>query len=190
MTPLAPILLLAALALGGCTSLLPRVSSATPSPFDSYAQAQAAAERVVPFKTSVDQLAALGFDTRDGRNVTVIPYPDIVARLAPYSGVPLDQLEAGVRACIAARSECQGYLFRFEREDRRRVGNFVADFLNVQRVMHVTGWRFEALLIVSDGTVLFRNVAGNAHIERTEKQTTPLGPFQPAGERAGSMLLD
>lgn len=25
---------------------------------------------------------------------------------------------------------------------------------------------------------------------RVERQTNPLGPFQPAGERAGSLLLD
>lgn len=190
MNPFVRLLVPVAIALGGCTSMLPRGSSDTPSPFESFAEAQTAAERIVPFKTSVDQLAALGFDTRDGRNVTVIPYPDIVARLAPYSGVPLEQLDAGVRACIVARRECQGYLFRFEREDRRRQGNFLSDFLNVRRVTHVTGWRFEALLVVSERTVLFRNVAGNAHVERVERQTNPLGPFQPAGERAGSLLLD
>jgi hypothetical protein len=190
MKLLLPLALLAGTALAGCTAMLPRGSSDTPSPFQTYAEAQAAVERIVPFKTSASQLAALGFDPNEGKNVTVIPYPDIVARLAPYAGVPLDQLEAGVRACIVAQSDCRGYLFRFEREDRKREGNFLSDFLNWKRVTHVTGWRFEALLVVSDGTVLFRNVAGNAHSDRIEKQTNPLGPLQPAGEGAGSLLLN
>lgn len=182
--------LVAVVLLGGCTSMLPRGSSDTPSPFASYSDAQAAAERIVPFKTSVKQLAALGFDPDQGKNVTVIPYPDIVARLAPYSGVPLEQLDAGIRACIRAQTGCRGYLFRFQREDRRREGSFLSDFLNVRRVTHVTGWWFEAMLVVTDDAVLFRNVAGNARVERVERQTNPLGPLQDAGEGAGSMLLN
>lgn len=182
-------LLLAGVALAGCSAMLPRGALDTPSHFDSYAQAQAAAERIIPFKTSPAELAGLGFDPLQGRNVTLIPYPDIVARLAPYPGVVLDQLEPGIRACIDARSGCQGYLFRFAREDRQREGGFLADFFNVKRTTHVTGWWFEALVVVNHDAVLFRNIAGEAHVERREQQTNPLGPLQPAGEGAGRILV-
>lgn len=185
---LAPTLLAVAL-LAGCSSLLPRGSSDLRSSFGSHAEAQLAAERIVPFQTRVPELAAIGFDPQNGRNVTLIPYPDIVARLAPYSGVPLEQLDPGIRACIAAKSACRGYLFRFERQDRRREGNFLADFFNVHRITHVTGWWFETLVVTSDDAVLFRNVAGEARIERVETQKNPLGPFQPAGEGAGTLLV-
>lgn len=175
--------------LAGCSSMLPRGSSDTPSPFGSYAEAQSAAERIVPFQTQVRQLAGLGFDPQEGRNVTLIPYPDIVARLAPYAGVPLDQLDPGIRACISIKSDCRGYLFRFERQDRRREGNFVSDFFNVERLTHVTGWWFEALVVVGADAVLFRNMAGEARIERFDRQRNPLGPLQPAGEGAGTLLI-
>lgn len=186
------ILLLAlggAAALAGCTSLLPRGSSDTPSPFASFEQAREAAERIVPFRTRVDELQALGFDPGMGRNVTLIPYPDIVARLAPYSGVPLSELDPGIRQCILAQSACTGWLFRFERQDRRREGGFWADFLNIHRVTSITGWRFEALVVASGGTVLFRNHGGEPHADRVQKETNPLGPLQPAGEGAGALLL-
>jgi hypothetical protein len=175
--------------LAGCSAMLPRGSSDQSSQFASYAEAQAAADRIVPLQTRVTQLATLGFDPQQGRNVTLIPYPDIVARLAPYSGVPLEDLDPGARACIAIKSACRGYVFRFERQDRRREGNFFSDFFNVERVTHVRGWWFEALVVVGDDTVLFRNVAGEARIERVERQKNPLGPFQPAGEGAGSLLI-
>lgn len=178
----------AALVLAGCSSMLPRGSSDTPSPFETYAQAQAAAERIVPFQTAPSQLAALGFDPVGGKNVTVIPYPDIVARLAPYPGVPLERLDPGIRGCIEARTGCRGYLFRFERQDRKREGGFLADFFNFRRVTHVTGWWFEALVVADQDNVLFRNVAGEPHIERLERETKPLGPLQPAGEAAGALL--
>jgi len=175
-------------ALAGCSSLLPHGSTDTPSPFQAYAQAQAAIERVVPFTTRAGELRSLGFDTEDGKNVTLIPYPEIVARLVPYSGVPLSELDAGIQRCILAKSGCRAYLFHFERQDRKREGGFWGDFLNVRRETRVTGWWFDALLVVSDDVVLFRNHSGQARTVRVEQQTNPLGPFQPAGESAGSLL--
>jgi hypothetical protein len=177
------------LLLAGCTGMLPRGSSDTPSPFANYAEAQAAAEKIRPFQTRPSDLPALGFDMAEGRNVTLIPYPEIVARLAPYPGVPLQELDPGIRTCILARSDCRGYLFRFRREDRQRQGPFVTDFLNMRRTTNVKGWWFEALVVVSKDTVVFRNFAGEARVERVESQTNPLGPLQPAGEGAGSLLL-
>lgn len=173
----------------GCGSMLPRSSSDLPSPFETFAQAQAAAQRIVPFRTRVEELARLGFDPVGGRNVTLISYPEVVARLAPYPGVPLAELDPGIRQCILARQACRAWVFRFERTDRRREGDFWPDFLNIRRVTSITGWWFEALVVVNDDTVLFRNFAGQAKIDRLEKQTNPLGPLQDAGEGVGGALM-
>jgi hypothetical protein len=180
--------LAAALAITGCATLLPRGTSDTPSTFDSFAQAQAAATRIVPFGTRVPALKALGFDP-DGSNVTLIPYPEIVGRLAPYPGVPVEALAPGIRQCLQVQSECSAYLFHFERQDRHREGSFWLDFLNIRRITQVRGWWFETLVVVHGEDVLFRNVAGQPHTDRVERQTNPLGPFQPAGEVAGTALL-
>lgn len=173
----------------GCGSLLPRSSSDTPSPFGTFAQAEAAARRIVPFRTRVGDLAPLGFDPVGGRNVTLISYPEVIGRLAPYPGVPLAELDPGIRQCILARQACRAWLFRFERVDRRREGEFWADFLNVRRVTRITGWWFEALVVADEDTVLFHNVAGQARIDRQEQSTNPLGPLQDAGEGVGGALM-
>lgn len=146
-------------------------------------------EKIVAFQTRTSDLKALGFDPKEGKNVTLIPYPDIVARLAPHPGVPLAALDPGVRQCIEAQTACRAYLFHFERQDRRREGGFWSDFLNIRRSTTVTGWWFDALVVVSSETVLFRNFAGQARIDRIEKQNNPLGPLQPAGEHAGDVLI-
>jgi hypothetical protein len=189
MNKLLPTLVMASLLLAGCGSLLPRGSTDAPSPFQTYGQAQEALERMLPFRTQIAEMRALGFDPEEGRNVTLIPYPDIVARLAPYPGVGLADLDPGIRQCILAKSGCHAYVFRFDRQDRKREGGFWSDFLNIRRETQVTGWWFEALVVVNDGVVLFRNHSGQAHAVRVEKQTNPLGPFQPAGESAGSLLV-
>lgn len=68
-------------------------------------------------------------------------------------------------------------------------GPVVTDILNMRRTTNVTGWWFEALVVVSTDTVVFRNFAGEARVERVDRQTNPLGPLQGAGEGAGSLLL-
>lgn len=176
-------------ALSACSDLLPRGSSSMPGTFATFESAQAAAQRIVPLETPVSALKGLGFDLQSGANVTLIPYPDIVARLAPYPALPLSVLDPGVRKCVEAQAACRGYLFHFEQQERRRSGSFWPDFLNIRRTTSVTGWSFEALVVVSDGTVLFRNYAGQPQIDRVERQRNPLGPFQPAGEAAGAILM-
>jgi len=69
--------------LAGCAAALPHGTSDTPSPFDSFAQAEGAAARIVPLSTSPAELRAMGFDTEAGKNVTLVPYPDVLARLVP-----------------------------------------------------------------------------------------------------------
>lgn len=184
-----PWLMAVLLALGGCTALLPRGSSDTPARFEDFQQAKEAAERIVGRRTTVEELKALGFDPVTRPNVTLIPYPEIVAKLAPYPGVPVEQLDPGIQQCIRDRSACRGYQFHFERQDRKRLGNFFLDFLNIKRETYVTGWWFDALIVVSDGVVLFRNYGGQAVTDRVERQTNPLGPLQPSGESAGAYLL-
>lgn len=176
-------------ALTACSSLLPRGSTDTPAGFESFEQAQAAVQRITPMQTPTAELAKLGFDPVAGPNVTLIPYPDIVGRLAPHPGVPYDKLDAGIRQCIEAQAACRGYLFHFERENRRREGSFWLDFLNVRRTTNIKGWWFDALIVVTDGVVLFRNYGGQASTDKVDRKVNPLGPFQPAGESAGSVLI-
>jgi hypothetical protein len=174
--------------LAGCGSLLPRGTADTPVGFATFADAESAVRRVEALKTPVAQLKELGFDPVQGPNVTLIPYPDIVARLAPYPGVPVDHLDPGIRQCIEAQAACRGYLFHFEHQSRKREGSFWLDFLNLRRHTQVAGWWFDALIVTADGTVLFRNYGGQASTDKVERQVNPLGPFQPAGESAGQLI--
>jgi hypothetical protein len=182
------LILVTALGLAGCTALLPSSSAVSPSRFNSFEEAQAALDKTVPYKTTVDDLKALGLDPHDSANVTVIPYPEIISRLAPYSGVALDALDPGVRDCILAQIQCKAYVYRFGRTDRQRDGNFLLDFFNINRHVQVRGWRFEGLVVVRDGVVLFRNSAGEARLDATERTINPLGPFQRSGESSDLLL--
>ena len=182
------LILATALGLAGCTALLPSSSAVSPSSFDSFEAAQAALEKTIPYKTTLEELKALGFDPQASANVTVIPYPEIISRLAPYSGVALDALDPGVRDCILAQTQCKAYLYRFGRTDRQRDGNFLLDFFNINRHVQVRGGGFEGLGGVREGSGLFRTSAGEAKLDATERTINPLGPFQRSGESSDLLL--
>lgn len=179
---------LAPFVLTGCAGLLPRGSSQEDAHFASFEAAREAIEQVMPYRTREPELKALGFDPQARANVHVLAYPDVVGRLSPNPGVPLDALDPGIRDCILARQRCRAYEFRASRQARQRQGPFLLDFLNFRRTTVVHGWRFEGLVVLLDDLVVFRSHGGEPRIERTERQTNPLGPFQPAGESSGGLL--
>jgi len=185
---LFPSLLMMLAGLSACSSLLPRGSTDVASGFGAFEEARDAIERVTPYQTTTAQLRELGFDVQASANVRQIPYPEVVARLAPNPSVPLAMLDAGIRDCIESRQACRAYEFTFGHQNSRREGSFWADFLNFRRRTEITGWRFLGLVVVRDGVVLFRNYGGEPQIRQTERQSNPLGPLQPAGEAAGALL--
>ena len=75
-----------------------------------------------------------------------------------------------------------GYLMQSSRISRKRIGNFPLDFLNFRRTTLTTGWKFEALIVVVDTMVVFKQWSGQPKIETTELQANPLGPLQGMGE--------
>ena len=54
--------------LSACAHLLPDQAVDTRPPFESFAAARAAVERIAPFHTRIAELGAMGFDVEGGRN--------------------------------------------------------------------------------------------------------------------------
>jgi hypothetical protein len=179
---------LAVLPLAACVQLLPQERMEDRSSFGSYEAAQRALSQVTPYKTTVADLKALGFDVYTASNVVHIPYPELITRLVPHPNLPLDAMDPGIRDCIAAREGCVAYALRIERQSRQRAGGFWLDFLNFRRITAVKGWRFEGLLAIRDGVVVFRSSGGEPSVDRTERQSNPLGPLQSAGEGSARLL--
>lgn len=176
-----------AILLAGCGALLPHGRSEDSSLFKTYEDARDALDRVTPYRATLAEARALGFDVGASSNVQEVPYPQWVGTLV-HPNVPLDRADVGIRDCLAAELACRAYLFRFSRIEEDRSGNFVVDFLNFRRITHRRGWRFEGLMLVRDGVVLFRNHGGQPHVEFVEDRRNPLGPLQGIGESSGRML--
>lgn len=182
------LIFLTSLVLAGCATWLPRADTQQPSAFNSFEAASSAFDQIVSYRTTVDEMKALGFDLQASSNITLIPYPQLTRRLSPDPSVAFDALDPGIRDCILARHACQVFEFHLAHETKRREGTFLLDFLNFKRTVRVVGWRFEGMVAVRHGMVLFRSHGGEPRNDRTERQVNPLGPLQPAGEAAGGLL--
>ena len=182
------VVLLGAFLLGGCASaLLPESGADADAGFKDFSEARAAFLKIEPYRTTLAELRGLGFDIA-ANNVRQIPYPDLVARLAP-NGIAFEHLDVGIRQCILARMDCRLYEYRIGRESRVRQGGVVLDLLNFKRITAVDSWRFDALVALRDDVVLFNTYGGEPRNRRIESEINPLGPLQSAGESAAGHLL-
>lgn len=174
------VLLLALLAFA-CTSLLPRGTSVTASPWAEYADARAAFDKIEPMKTTTEELKVLGFDAMSGVNVTLLNYTDVITRFIPSPVIAREDLEDGILQCIEAKQACQVTQYDLKKMDRQRYGNFFLDFFNFSRKQESRGWSLSVLILLLDNRVIYKLWSGQPSILEYSHDRYPLGPFQNVG---------
>lgn len=170
-----------AMVLAGCSSLLPNGKQESQTPWHSYADAQAMFAKIVPAKTSLAELKALGVDPDHTPNITVLAHADLLRRLMPTASADIRLLDPGLQECISAAQACFGYEIEQSHLDRQRYGNFWMDFLNFKRLVNVSGWQFDAVVVIKNDTVIYKSWSGKPNIHQLEEEQSPLGPLQGLG---------
>jgi hypothetical protein len=170
----------AALALCGCAQLLPKAHSEVSSPWSSFAHARDTVERIVPGRTTSDDLRTLGLDPYASPNVQLLSFSDVLLRF-PNAG-SLTHLDEGLRRCLEAGRACTGLAIAARDTKRDRVGNFWQDALSFKRVVDVTGWSFNALVLLVDDRVVYTLYGGQPNLREQEVTRQPLGPLQEWGD--------
>jgi hypothetical protein len=171
----------AALALAaGCAQLLPRSQSEITSPWHDFAQARSAIESIEMGRTGTAELRTLGIDPYSSPNVQLLTYADIASRFPVQVGY--DKLDAGLRQCLEAGRLCTGYYVNVRDVKRDRVGPFWQDALGFKRITEVTGWSFNALVLLVGDRVVYTLYGGQPHLREQEVTRQPLGPVQDFGE--------
>lgn len=164
--------------LSACNALLPSAKEVTRTPWQTFGEARAAYDRVIPNKTSANQLKAIGFDLYSTPNVRRLNYVDISLLTQT---IKREEMDGGFQACIAAKDRCKGYEIEPKFTRNERYGNFWLDLLNFRRKSRETGWRFRALFIIVDDIVVDKLWSGEPYIVQERDSRNPLGPFQDAG---------
>jgi hypothetical protein len=172
-----------ALALVGCggLGLLPYQTEIKNSNFRSYDAVQAAYESIRPGLTRESDLGKLGFDAGGSPNVEILSYLGVIERFMPRDSIKFDELDPSVKSCIEARDSCSAYVFKPERLDEERDGNWFLDVLGFERTTVNSGWSAEVVLLIQDGRVAYKIMSGRPHINGYRDVVQPLGPFQDLG---------
>jgi hypothetical protein len=178
----------AALALAGCVDLLPKARTEVTSGWHDFEQARATIERIVPFRTTAADLKAMGIDPYATPNVQLLTYSDILLRF-PLSGtMPLERLDRGLRECLEAGKACEGLSITARNTNRDRIGDFWLDAFQFKRIVDVTGWSFNALVLVVEGRVVYVIHGGQPMIRERETNRQPLGPLQGWGDMLPGLI--
>ncbi|PQA80872.1 hypothetical protein C5F52_22790 [Limnohabitans sp. TS-CS-82] len=175
--------LIACSLLSACASLLPEARTESPS-FQTFQDARAAIESLTPMQSHVDDVSALKLGPTYQPNTIILSYPDIVRRVLNGSVLTKDDLGPGILRCINARDACRGWEVNIAKINKARTGGFLADFTNFRRRSETTGWRFNALILLVDDTVVYRSWGGQPEIYEVDIQHNPLGPLQDIGPAA------
>ncbi len=173
----------------GCSSILPSSKKNINSEWMSFEDAKAAFDQIKLNQTDSTGLDTLGFGPRTASNVRILNYLELIERFMPNPAVTFDDLDGGVRRCLKARAHCEGYQVIIRKIDKERVGNAMADLFNFRRRTHVTGWEFDALLVLNRGVVVYKVWGGTPNINESDSRKNPLGPLQRAPEAVVDQVL-
>jgi len=179
--------LLLGLTLYGCSNALPRTEDITRSRWNSFDEAMADYEKIAPYVTTVEELKELGYDPYTQPNIRILSYLDIIQRFMPNQSITLDDLDPGLSFCIQSRNLCQAYEARPQKAKTKRVGNVFMDLLTFKRRTIASGWSFNALIVLSDGIVVYKVWSGDPIISGDKLRKNPLGPLQGV---SGDTLID
>jgi len=104
-------------------------------------------------------------------------------RFLPNASIRMEDLDGGVRECLAAKTLCQGYSVAQKSVVKTREGNFFADVFGFHRETHTTGWSFNGLILMKEGVVIYKLTGGQPKIVEHENVKNPLGPVMGLGQK-------
>jgi len=181
------VFLLASLgALGGCSSLLPKsqeTAGDATNAWQSYQEAEEALNRIEPGKTTVAELRGLRLDLRTNPNITRMQRYEIMQMFMVNKTVTTNDLDDGVRECLAAETRCTGWRIDQTATQKKRNGNAALDLMRMRRETHTSGWHFTALLLIKDGVVLYKLTGGQPRIHEIAQSEDALGPLGAIGSK-------
>ncbi len=172
-----------AISAGGCTSLLPVTRDEVISSWGSYDDAVQSMGSVVPFKTTLGEVHALGLDPRNNPAIKILHFGDLLQRFAASSSFNPQDIDSGIRHCLAAGKLCTGYVINVKKITHTRVGNFWSDSLNFNRETETTGWSVEVVLVFVEDLLVYQLIGGQPKIHHYELHRNPLGPLQGWGDQ-------
>ena len=168
--------------LSACANLLPSVQHEVTIPWADFEQAKHSFDQIAPYETKLADVGKLGFGPDHVPNIQLLNQSQVVQATLPSPLQDPATIPRGIADCMRAGAACVGYAMEPSKIEHRRVGNIVFDLLNFRRDTLSTGWKFAALIVVINDTVVYKQWSGQPSIRTTTRRASPLGPLQAAME--------
>jgi hypothetical protein len=182
------VIILSALLLCSCSSLLPRSKKVTESRWNSYEQVRMAYNEVTPYKTTRKDLKKLGFSPYQDKNIKIRNFLQIHKAFDPL--MTFHNLSPAIANCLKQENRCVEFYVDVENMHSKRIGNAALDLLNFKRTTESTGWYFRARIILLDDLVVFKTSSSSPSLKDTTTKVNPLGPIQNGVNIGVEYLLD
>jgi hypothetical protein len=169
--------------LTGCATLLPSSKTSVTSPWKNFKDAETAYEKIIPGKTTLEELKQMEFDPFKTPNIKILTSRDVINYFMPNPSIKKEDLDLGVQKCIDAKDRCRAYQINPSDKKKKREGNFWLDISRFKRQTKESGWEFRGFIIVVDDVVVYKEPSGgNPQLNLEEVEKKPLGPFQELGD--------
>lgn len=162
----------------GCSGLLPSSKLDTKTIWTSYDEAKTSFDAIIPYQTTAEDLNQLGYDPFMTPNITLMTYLDLLHRFLPNDSITKADLDEGIQDCVALKDECKAYEISLKIRHEKRFGNVLLDLLGFRRKTKVTGWEFNAFIVLKRDTVVYKSSGGRPNIDELIDYKKPLGPLQ------------
>lgn len=159
----------------GC-AVLPSTATQSKSRWTTYDEARKSYDAVKPDVTTKKDLKSIGFTPEGNSNVRILNYVDVGNMFG--SSFRYEDLPDGVRTCVSSQDACQAYVVNVRLVNNKRGGNVAADLLGFRKHTDITGWEFQATMVLVNDRVVYKLWNGTPEIASSESQKTPLGPMQ------------
>lgn len=167
----------------GCASLLPSSRTEVVSEWNSYDDAVTSLAAITPFTSTREDVHRVGLDPRHNPAITVLHYGDVLQKFTAAAMIRTGDVDRGIRDCLHAGKQCNGYAISVKKRSSERVGSFWLDSLNFKRETVTTGFSVEALLVFVDDLLVYELNGGQPTVHEYEVHVNPLGPLQGWGDR-------
>ena len=98
-----------ALLLAGCSSLLPQSKETTASQWQTFQDAQQAFDKIIPGTTTIADLRQMKLAPASNPNIAILNYADVMRKFMLSPSVTINDLDDGVRLCVTAKINCRGF---------------------------------------------------------------------------------
>lgn len=163
--------------LAGC-NVLPSDENHTKSPWSTFEEAKADYDLIIPNQTSLEDLKQLNYDPYTTPNITILTYVDIIKEFIPNQSIKVTDLDPALQKCIAVRERCFAYRIKPTKRHSDRHGNFLLDLLGFRKKTNITGWEFNAIVVIVDEKVVYKMWGGSPMSVEHKDSKKPLGPLQ------------